>query len=51
VADHGDLFDRTIAALALDIPVISTDARLDLLGVTRICSCDFRCSNLPDRIV
>ena len=38
VADHGDPFDRIIAAqaLALDIPVISTDAKLDLFGVRRI---------------
>jgi PIN domain nuclease of toxin-antitoxin system len=36
--DHGDPFDRMIAAvaLALDIPVISNDAKLDLFGVRRI---------------
>jgi PIN domain nuclease of toxin-antitoxin system len=36
--DHGDPFDRMIAAqaLALDIPVISTDAKLDGFGVRRI---------------
>lgn len=35
---HGDPFDRMIAAqaLALDIPVISTDAKLDEFGVRRI---------------
>jgi len=37
-ADHGDPFDRMIAAqaLALDIPVISIDAKLDQFGVRRI---------------
>jgi PIN domain nuclease of toxin-antitoxin system len=37
-ANHGDPFDRIIAAqaLALDIPVISLDAKLDQLGVRRI---------------
>ena len=37
-AHHGDPFDRMIAAqaLALDIPVISKDSRLDLFGVRRI---------------
>jgi PIN domain nuclease of toxin-antitoxin system len=37
-ADHGDPFDRIIAAqaLALDIPVISIDAKLDQFGVRRI---------------
>jgi PIN domain nuclease of toxin-antitoxin system len=36
--DHGDPFDRIIAAqaLAMDIPVISTDAKLDSFGVRRI---------------
>jgi PIN domain nuclease of toxin-antitoxin system len=35
---HGDPFDRMIAAqaLALDIPVLSTDAKLDSFGVRRI---------------
>ncbi len=38
VAAHGDPFDRIIAAqaLALDIPVISIDARLDAFGIRRI---------------
>jgi PIN domain nuclease of toxin-antitoxin system len=38
IADHGDPFDRMIAAqaLALDIPIISNDAKLDLFGVRRI---------------
>jgi PIN domain nuclease of toxin-antitoxin system len=37
-ANHGDPFDRMIAAqaLALDIPVVSIDAKLDLFGVRRI---------------
>jgi PIN domain nuclease of toxin-antitoxin system len=37
-ADHGDPFDRMIAAqaIALDIPVISKDPRLDVFGVRRI---------------
>ncbi len=37
-AVHGDPFDRMIAAqaLALDIPVISKDARLDDFGIRRI---------------
>ena len=37
-AAHGDPFDRIIAAhaLALDIPVISKDTKLDLLGVRRL---------------
>jgi PIN domain nuclease of toxin-antitoxin system len=36
--DHGDPFDRMIAAQALeqDIPVISNDAHLDMFGVRRI---------------
>jgi PIN domain nuclease of toxin-antitoxin system len=36
--DHGDPFDRIIAAqaLALDIPVLSIDAKLDQFGVRRI---------------
>jgi PIN domain nuclease of toxin-antitoxin system len=35
---HRDPFDRMIAAqaLALDIPVISIDSKLDAFGVTRI---------------
>ena len=38
VGDHGDPFDRMIAAqaLALDIPVISIDSKLDSFGVQRI---------------
>jgi PIN domain nuclease of toxin-antitoxin system len=38
VGDHGDPFDRMIAAqaLALDIPVISNDTKLDIFGVRRI---------------
>jgi PIN domain nuclease of toxin-antitoxin system len=38
IGDHGDPFDRIIAAqaLALDIPIISTDAKLDIFGVHRI---------------
>ena len=38
IADHGDPFDRMIAAhaLAMDIPVLSTDTKLDLFGVRRI---------------
>lgn len=37
-ADHRDPFDRVLAAhaLALDIPVISIDAKLDQFGVRRI---------------
>lgn len=37
-ADHGDPFDRVIAAqaIALDIPIISLDAKLDQFGVRRI---------------
>lgn len=37
-ADHGDPFDRIIAAhaIALDIPVISKDPQLDQFGVRRI---------------
>jgi PIN domain nuclease of toxin-antitoxin system len=36
--DHGDPFDRMIAAQALaeDIPIISADAKLDAFGVQRI---------------
>ncbi len=35
---HGDPFDRMIAAqaLAYDIPVLSTDAKLDAFGVRRL---------------
>jgi len=35
---HGDPFDRMIAAqaLAMDIPVLSVDAKLDAFGVRRI---------------
>jgi PIN domain nuclease of toxin-antitoxin system len=38
VGEHGDPFDRMIAAqaLAMDIPVISIDAKLDSFGVRRI---------------
>jgi PIN domain nuclease of toxin-antitoxin system len=38
VADHGDPFDRMIAAqaLQLDIPVISADPKFDLFGIRRI---------------
>jgi PIN domain nuclease of toxin-antitoxin system len=38
IADHGDPFDRIIGAqaLAMDIPVLSTDTKLDLFGVRRI---------------
>jgi PIN domain nuclease of toxin-antitoxin system len=38
IADHGDPFDRMIAAqaLAMDIPVLSTDTKLDLFGVRRL---------------
>jgi PIN domain nuclease of toxin-antitoxin system len=38
IADHGDPFDRMIAAqaLAMDIPVLSTDSKLDLFGVRRL---------------
>lgn len=36
--DHGDPFDRMIAAQAIarDIPVLSNDTRLDIFGVRRI---------------
>jgi PIN domain nuclease of toxin-antitoxin system len=36
--DHGDPFDRMIAAQAIahDIPVISADPRLDTFGIRRI---------------
>jgi len=36
--DHGDPFDRIIAAHAIaeDIPVISADRKLDMFGVRRI---------------
>ena len=38
VGEHGDPFDRMIAAqaLAMDIPVISIDAKLDSFGVRLI---------------
>lgn len=38
VGDHGDPFDRMIAAQAIarDIPVLSNDTRLDVFGVRRI---------------
>jgi PIN domain nuclease of toxin-antitoxin system len=37
-ADHRDLFDRMIAAqaLALDIPILSSDSRLDQFAIRRI---------------
>ena len=37
-ANHGDPFDRVIAAqaLELDIPVISADRQLDVFGIRRI---------------
>jgi PIN domain nuclease of toxin-antitoxin system len=36
--DHGDPFDRMIAAqaLALDIPILSADTKLDPFGISRI---------------
>lgn len=38
VGNHGDPFDRMIAAqsLTLDIPVLSADTQLDIFGVRRI---------------
>ena len=38
IADHGDPFDRIIAAqaLAMDIPVLSKDQKLDVFGVRRL---------------
>jgi len=38
IGNHRDPFDRIIAAhaLAMDIPVISKDPRLDLFGIRRI---------------
>ncbi len=38
VGNHGDPFDRMIAAQAIgqDIPIISSDAKLDLFGVQRV---------------
>jgi PIN domain nuclease of toxin-antitoxin system len=38
IADHGDPFDRFIAsqALAMDIPVLSKDPKLDVFGVRRL---------------
>ena len=38
VGEHRDPFDRMIAAqaLAMDIPVVSSDAKLDSFGVRRI---------------
>ncbi len=38
VADHRDPFDRMIAAqaLALDVPVLSPDAQLEVFGVRRL---------------
>jgi PIN domain nuclease of toxin-antitoxin system len=39
-AQHRDPFDRMIAAQALasDIPILSTDSRLDAFGIRRIWS-------------
>ena len=39
-AQHRDPFDRMIAAQALasDIPILSTDSRMDAFGIRRICS-------------
>jgi PIN domain nuclease of toxin-antitoxin system len=39
ISEHHDPFDRIIAAQALagDLPVLSTDAKLDSFGVRRIC--------------
>ncbi len=38
VGDHGDPFDRMLAAqaLAMDIPILSTDKALDAFGIRRI---------------
>ncbi|HTD53954.1 MAG TPA: type II toxin-antitoxin system VapC family toxin [Silvibacterium sp.] len=38
IGDHGDPFDRMIVAqaLALDIPIVSSDTHLDSFGVRRI---------------
>jgi len=38
IEDHGDPFDRMIAAqaLAMDIPVLSKDTELDAFGVRRL---------------
>ncbi len=38
IADHGDPFDRMIAAqaLAADIPILSKDTKLDGFGVRRL---------------
>jgi len=38
IEDHGDPFDRIIAAqaLAMDIPVLSKDTELDAFGVRRL---------------
>jgi PIN domain nuclease of toxin-antitoxin system len=38
IADHGDPFDRTLAAqsLASDIPILSKDTKLDVFGVRRL---------------
>ena len=38
IEDHGDPFDRMIAAhaLAMDIPVLSKDPKLDVFGVRRL---------------
>ena len=38
IEDHGDPFDRMIAAhaLAMDIPILSKDSKLDVFGVRRL---------------
>ncbi len=38
IGNHGDPFDRMLAAqaLAMDIPILSVDAKLDAFGVRRI---------------
>ena len=38
IAEHRDPFDRMLAAQALasDLPILSTDSRLDTFGVRRI---------------
>ncbi len=38
IADHGDPFDRMLAAqsLASDIPILSKDTKLDVFGVRRL---------------
>ena len=38
IGDHRDPFDRMLAAqaLAMDIPILSTDRKLDAFGIRRI---------------